>query len=53
MRQTGIDAFIQDEWRVRSDLTLNLGLRYEYQTPLHDTRKILTNLTCCSAQLVS
>jgi hypothetical protein len=44
MRQTGADGFIQDEWRVHRDLTLNLGLRYEFQTPLRDVRKILTNL---------
>jgi hypothetical protein len=30
-------AFGQDEWRVRSNLTLTLGLRYEYSTPKLDT----------------
>ena len=32
-----IDAFVQDEWRVRSNLNLSLGLRYEYNTPFRET----------------
>src|SRR6266540_6162360 len=45
MRQTGVETFVQDDWRATGHLTINFGLRYEYQTPLQDTRKILTNLT--------
>lgn len=27
-------GFVQDDWRVNSKLTLNLGIRYDYQTPM-------------------
>jgi len=30
-------AYLQDDWRVTPDLTLNLGVRYEIGTPIHST----------------
>jgi hypothetical protein len=44
MRQTALDLFVQDDWRITPRLTVNLGLRYEVATPLHDVSKLLSNL---------
>lgn len=34
--QTDYSPFIQDDWRLRPNFTLSLGLRYEAQTNIHD-----------------
>ncbi len=32
------DMFVQDDWRVTDNTTLNLGVRYEYMSAMYDTR---------------
>ena len=36
--QFDMGAFVGDDWKLRPNLTLNLGLRYETQTNIHDWR---------------
>jgi hypothetical protein len=38
IRSKSIYGFAQDEWRLRKNLTLTLGLRYEYSQPKIDTQ---------------
>ena len=34
-RFTQYSGFVSDSWRVRPDLSLEVGLRYEYQQPMY------------------
>lgn len=43
-RQTLVGGYVQDDWRARPSLTLNLGLRYEITTVPTETNGKLVNL---------
>lgn len=43
-RANSYDLFVQDDWRVRSNLSLNLGVRYEYNSPYTEANNRIANL---------
>jgi Carboxypeptidase regulatory-like domain/TonB-dependent Receptor Plug Domain/TonB dependent receptor len=44
LRQTLFGTYVQDDWRARPNLTLNVGLRYEMSTVISETHGKLANL---------
>jgi len=44
LRNWGWDGFAQDSWQINPTTTVNLGLRYDYTSPLYDLRSTNTNL---------
>jgi len=43
-RANSYDFFVQDDWRFRSSLSFNLGLRYEYNGPYTEANNRIANL---------
>ena len=52
MRTNAVSTYIQDDWRVRPDLTLNLGVRYEYVTPPVDANDGMSTLDFSTQKIV-
>jgi len=44
LRQTIFGVYVQDDWRARPNLTLNLGLRWEMATAINDNHGGIVNL---------
>jgi hypothetical protein len=44
MRGMSMDAYVTDDWRLSPGLTLNLGVRWEYESPYTEVEGRLVNL---------
>jgi hypothetical protein len=51
-RQQTYGGFIQDDYQVSSKLTLNLGVRYDYTTPITEAHNRQSNFDFATGQLV-
>ena len=48
LRESVWDAYVSDDWRVRPELTLNIGMRWEYGAPMTELKNRLVNLDVAS-----
>jgi hypothetical protein len=38
LRTFSVDGYLQDDWRVSGDVTLNLGVRYDFNRPVYEAQ---------------
>ena len=52
LRSQAYDGYVEDDWRIFRNLTLNLGVRYEYNTPAVDPANGMSDLDFQTGQVV-
>ncbi|WP_160115011.1 TonB-dependent receptor [Bryocella elongata] len=52
LRQYRFAAFAQDSFRIRPDLTLNYGVRWEYDQPMYEVHNKMSNISPTSGALL-
>lgn len=52
MRSANYGLFFQDDFKVRADLTLNLGIRWDYQGPIYNKNNALYNFDPVTGGLI-
>jgi hypothetical protein len=52
MRTNAWSTYVQDDWRVKPNLTINLGARYEYISPPVDANNGMSALNITTGQVV-
>ncbi|HZL27256.1 MAG TPA: TonB-dependent receptor [Acidobacteriaceae bacterium] len=55
LQQIYMAPFVQDDWRVNNKLTLNLGIRYDYESPFTEryNKQVSNFCTTCTSPLQS
>jgi len=43
-RTSWLDGFVNDDWRIKSNLSVNVGLRWDFQAPVNELYHRLVNL---------
>ena len=51
-RNRNIGVFVQDDWKVTQKLTVNLGLRYEYESPMTSSNRIYSRVSPVTGEVL-